>query len=151
MKKSFLLILIFISFSLAGQDLQQLEGVLDFSINLKELNNEKILKKLILENKYLVLEGAVSAINIIENSKSSFKVEVDFVNGEWNGFENVSMYKCKLMFFDKKFSRSFPKRPPRKPDPKYIPLNSHLLVLAKIIEIQGNVTYLECIKYRLIP
>ena len=111
------------------------DNFVNFDISMKELNSHVKSGNLdLLKNKYFILDGSFAAYNVIDNKESSYTVEIELINGEWKGVSNVIMYRAIVIFSGKQYQARFPERRRSTPDPSEIPINSGIIVVAKLKE-----------------
>jgi len=119
------------------------DNYVNFEVSIKELYSHAKSGNLdSIKNKYFILDSSFSAYNIIDNKESTYTVEIELINGEWKGVSNVVMYKAIVIFKGKNYQAQFPERRRSTPDPAEIPINSGLIVVAKLKEtrnFQGEV------------
>jgi len=111
------------------------DNFVNFEISIKELNSHAKSGNLdSIKSKYFILDGSFSAYNVIDNKESTYTVEIELINGEWKGVSNVVMYRAIVIFKGKNYQAHFPERRRSNPDPAEIPINSGLIVVAKLKE-----------------
>jgi hypothetical protein len=140
--KKIVIVLIFVCcYGVFGEPAAGFDNFVDFTITLKDLdsvaksgNFEKI------KNKYLILDGALTEYSVKENTETSYSVEIELIDGEWVGVTGVFMYRCLVVFRGNDYKAVFPERRRATPAPEEIPINSNLIIVAKIKELRtvGN-------------
>jgi len=113
--------------------LEDFDAVVDFSVTLKALagTDEAAARAYGLKDRYLLLDGTVTAIQFLEPDEERFRAQVELVAGEWIGLEEVRSYRCYLLFQGRRFFRLLPRRAPRSPDASLILPNDRILVVAR--------------------
>jgi len=113
--------------------LEDFDAVVDFSVTLKALagTDEAAARAYGLQDRYLLLDGTVTAIQFLEPDEERFRAQVELVAGEWIGLEEVRSYRCYLLFQGRRFFRLLPRRAPRSPDASLILPNDRILVVAR--------------------
>lgn len=114
------------------------DAVTDFSVTIKTLSqlDEATASAYGLMDRFLVLDGTVTNIIILDSAEESFLVQVELVSGEWIGLEEVRSYSCWVLFSGARFASMFPARVPRTPPPGVITANDHLLIVAMAIQTE---------------
>ncbi len=114
------------------------DNYVDFDISIKELNSHVKRGDLnSIKNRYLVLDGSFAAYNVIDAKESAYTVEIELINGEWKGVSDVFIYRAIIVFSGKEYQAKFPARRKSTPDPAEIPINSGLIVVAKLKEARN--------------
>ncbi|RKX88285.1 MAG: hypothetical protein DRP58_00760 [Spirochaetes bacterium] len=134
-KYTFIFFFLIIIFSLSAQVATDFEAQLDFDLSLKDIvimvdsgkSNE------IDMNQYIILDGIVSAREVLAADEESFLGMFEISYGEWEGLESVVMYKCFIQVQGLEFASMIPVRRSRKPNPAEISLNTHILVLGRYL------------------
>ena len=109
------------------------DNQVNFEISIKELNSYAKNGNLdSIKNKYFILDGSFSAFSVVDNKESSYTIEIELINGEWKDVSSVVMYRAIVIFSGKKYQAMFPERRRSTPDPAEIPINSGLIVVAKL-------------------
>lgn len=127
--------LVIISFqALWGQDMEELNSVFDFDMTLRNFSeadsNDRV--ELAEKERFYLLEGAIASISVANPDPADYMVEVELINGQWDGLEDVEMYKGFVVFLGPQYTKIFPRRVPRNPGPEIIQANSHILVLSTL-------------------
>ncbi len=142
MKKILLLFFVLFVFSigyLAGEPAPGFDNYVDFGISMKELDalvKNGNLKAAV--GKYLILNGSISGYTVTDKDESSYSVEVELVNGEWSGVSDVFIYRSIIVFKGKEYLSRFPAKRKSTPDPGEIPINSGLIVVAKVKDTRNE-------------
>jgi len=114
----------------------EFDAVADFSVTVKTLSqlDEAMAVAYGLMDRFLLLDGTVAAILILDPSEEDFLVQVELVSGEWIGLEEVRSYSCWVLFSGSRFAGMFPARVPRNPPPGVIKTNDRILVVAMALQ-----------------
>jgi len=126
-------------------DAGDFDAVADFSVTIKTLSrlDEASASAYGLMNRFLLLDGTVTNILVLDANKESYLVQVELVSGEWIGLDEVRSYSCWVLFSGPRFADVFPARVPRNPPPGVISSNDAILIVAKplqTVEIAGGET-----------
>ena len=114
------------------------DNSVNFEISMKELNSHvKNGNLAAIKSKYVILDGSFASYNVVDNKESSYTVEIELINGEWNGVSNVFMYRAIIIFSGKEYQARFPARRSSIPGASEIPINSGLIVVAKLKETRN--------------
>lgn len=159
MKKAFffhiLIILAVLSISLSAQEGfdSAFSEIVDFSVTMEDIQeyySRDNGRDGILTDKIIILDGAVSSIQVLDENPETFLAELIIVNGKWHGTEEVEMYSCVLRLAGEEYAERIPARRRRReeqPD-NLIETNSRILVAgiivgSKEILLGGNTAILE--------
>ena len=117
-------------------DTGDFDAVTDFSVTVKTLSqlDEATARAYGLMDRFLLLDGTVTNILILDPSEENFLVQVELVSGEWIGLEEVRSYSCWVLFSGPRFASIFPARIPRNPPPGVITANDHILIVAMALQ-----------------
>ena len=137
MKKIFILIILFsLGFgpSLVASPVADFLGIVDFTLSLKSLNQfmERGEYEYLDKNLYIILDGTVSSRELLSAEKEPFLGEIEIVQGEWVGLEEVKIYKGIIEFSGEEYSGLIPARRARRRSENEIKLNSHIIVIGKL-------------------
>ena len=134
-KYTFILFLFFILFSLSAQINDNPDSQINFDLTLKNIVTmvESGNSNNIDMDKYIILDGIVSDRMVLTSDKENFVGMLEISYGEWEGLENVSIYKSLIQIQGLEFASMIPVRRSRKPNPEEITLNTHLLILGKYL------------------
>ncbi|MCF7939953.1 MAG: hypothetical protein K9L68_15270 [Spirochaetales bacterium] len=144
LKKVFVICVVLFAFSgaagtgfLGAQELpslEELERDFLFSRQLRDYAQAQGEERaqLLEENRYVLLEGSLASISVLDPDPASFYVQTELINGQWDGLEDVEMFKGFVFFLGEPFVPRFPRRMPRDPGPEVIKPNSHVLILASL-------------------
>ncbi len=111
------------------------DRVVDFSVTLKELAAVADGAASLPTGRFVVLDGTVSDVNVIDKDEASFRVRIELITGEWIGTEDVRSYTCYVDFSGPDFARIFPARPPRTPQAGTVVINSRVIVVGRPVEV----------------
>jgi hypothetical protein len=117
-------------------DAGDFDDVADFSVTVKTLSqlDEATARAYGLMDRFLLLNGTVTNILILDASEEDFLVQMELVSGEWIGLEEVRSYSCWVLFSGPRFAPMFPARIPRTPPPGVIAANDHVLIVAMALQ-----------------
>ena len=117
-------------------DAGDFDAVADFSVTIKTLSrlDEATATAYGLMNRFLLLDGTVTNILVLDKNKESYLVQVELVSGEWIGLDEVRSYSCWVLFSGPSFAGVFPARTPRNPPPGVITSNDSILIVAKLLQ-----------------
>ena len=140
MVKKLILFLLFLVLAVSGVSadvVDDFDGIIDFSMTLKDLDKRVSRGESpeSLGDRLFLLDGAVSAIEIISGEEEPFLAVIDLVSGQWIGMEDVERYTCKVIVRGPQFEKRIPRRRRRNPAPDEILVNSTVLVLTQLIDI----------------
>jgi hypothetical protein len=126
-------------------DAGDFDAVAEFSVTIKTLSqlDEATAAAYGLMNRFLLLDGTVTNILILDANEESYLVQVELVSGEWIGLDDVRSYSCWVLFSGPRFASVFPARGPRNPPPGIIAANQTVLIVAiplQIVEIAEGET-----------
>ena len=111
------------------------DNFVNFEISIKELNSYVKNGNLgAIKDKYFILDGSFTAYNVVNSKEPSYTVEIEIINGEWKDVSSVLMYRALVIFSGKEYQVMFPERKRSTPDPSEVPINSGLIVVAKLKE-----------------
>lgn len=134
-KYTFILLFLFILLSVSAQVMTNSETQINFDLSLKDIvllvesgkGNE------IDMNQYIILEGIVSSREVLFADEENFVGMLELSYGEWEGLEDVNMYKCFVQLTGLEFAAMIPARRSRNPNPAEISLNTRILVLGQYL------------------
>jgi hypothetical protein len=144
MKKTFFFhILVFFTVwtvSLAAQESLEpaFSEIVDFSITMEDIREHYSrgeMREDSLTDKVVIIDGAVSSIQVLDENPETFLAELVIVNGEWHGPEEVEMYSCVVRIAGEEYAERIPARRRRRGEEpeNLIKTNSRILVAGKII------------------
>ena len=149
------LILTVFSLSLSAQEGRDpaFSAIVDFSVtmaDIREYYSRDDGGDGVLTDKIIILDGAVSSIQVLDENPETFLAELVIVNGEWHGTEEVEMYSCVLRLSGEEYAERIPVRRRRREEQpeNLIETNSRILVVGKIIGskeilLNGNTAVLD--------
>lgn len=113
------------------------DAAVDFSMNIRDIDTlvSQNQARKIDPNKYLVLNGSVASIDIVQPDEKNFVALVELVQGGWTGTEKVSLYQVFIVFSGPEFYKRIPSQPPQNPGPDIIQKNSQLLVIGRFADV----------------
>jgi hypothetical protein len=116
---------------------EDFDSVVDFNITLEEIDRYYEVNGVVppFTDKLLVVEGAISTLEVLSEEPESFLALVEIVSGEWLGMEDVKMYSCLVLLQGPEFAERIPKRRSRREVPNQINPNSHVLIVGRIIDV----------------
>ncbi len=124
-------------FCLSADGEGDFDAIIDFDITLQDLdrlvNSEGY--RNIQGDKLLILNGAISAIEVVSGEEEPFQAEIDLVSGKWIGMEDVEMYTCLVRVSGPEFEERIPVRRRREPRPDEITVNSLALVVGRLADV----------------
>ena len=158
MKNKLVYIILFVCVSLFAQEIP-LDGPENFSFSttIKSLNfsTAKELDSFKNSETWLLLDGSLSSLTLLSAKEEEYLLEALLVQGEWKEMDEVLKYECKLIFRGDYWKNIVPDRTPRKVSDGMILLNSHVLVLGKILGYESaeniNIPYIQVNQIRIIP
>lgn len=140
-----LILLIFsaLAFPLFSDVKDDFDKNVDFSVTLELINRAVTAQRTdaLPRDKAIIIDGAISAIEIIDTEPESFLAEIELVDGKWLGMEDVRMYSCIVQVSGPDFAARIPARRSRREIRNEISANSHVIVVGKIVEyrnVSGN-------------
>ncbi len=128
-----------------------------FMTTIKSLNQASAeeLESYISKGVWVALDGSLSAITKLSAKDEEYLIEVSLVQGEWQDLDKVEKYSCKAIFQGDYWLNIIPERVPRQVNKEMILLNSHVLVLGKLVSYERNdgyfIPYLLVSQIRKIP
>ena len=141
MKKKILVILIvfLIIIQINSEDFDDLNKIIDIKVTLKDLaTNQTLTNELIQSGKYVFVSGTIVSRVVINQEIEDYLAEIEIVDGEWQGFDDVFSYKSIIQLSGSDFHGRIPVRRSRREIPGEIKLNSNVIILAKIIGYKKN-------------
>jgi hypothetical protein len=134
MKKALgaVLVLMFWASAAFSIDAGDFDAVADFSVTIKTLSqlDEAAATAYGLMDRFLLLDGTVTNILVLDRNEENYLVQVELVSGEWIGLDEVRSYSCWVLFSGPRFASVFPARVPRNPPPGVIGANDTILIVA---------------------
>jgi len=134
-KYTFILFLLAVLFSLSAQVNTDLVSQMDFNLSLKDivLLVESGNGNSIDMDKFIILDGVVSGREVLYADEENFMGMFEISYGEWEGLEDVAIYKCFIQVQGLEFASLIPVRRSRTPNPAEISLNTSILVLGRYL------------------
>lgn len=80
-----------------------------------------------------VLEGVVSAREVLQPAEMGYIGLLELTLGEWQGLESVIAYRCYVQFEGEQFAALIPQGRQRNPDPREVPLNARVLTFGRYL------------------
>lgn len=113
-------------------DAGDFDAVADFSVTIKTLSqlDEAAATAYGLMDRFLLLDGTVTNILVLDANEENYLVQLELVSGEWIGLDEVRSYSCWVLFSGPRFAGVFPARVPRNPPPGVIAANDQILIVA---------------------
>lgn len=151
-----------VTLSLAAAGLSALsrsdfDRTVDFAVEIKELDAYLTGQRTLPERnqRFLLLEGTVSDVVVLDKEEATFKVRVELISGEWVGTEDVKSYTCWIVFSGPEYAKLFPARAPKTPGPGVVTVNTRILAVALARDVGQNAfgekrVILEGIHYRIV-
>ena len=118
-----------------AQERNGFDQVVDFSVTLKTLalNADNPQADFARQEKYLILNGTVTGVQLLNPEQATFQARVELVTGEWEGLEEVRSYRCFVLFEGPEFFRLLPKR--KNPaSAQQVGINDRVIVVARALE-----------------
>lgn len=111
----------------------------DFSVTLELIHRALTAERTdaVTTEKAVVLDGAISAIQIIDAEAENFAAELNIVDGKWLGLEDVKMYSCVVEVKGPEFAARIPARRSRREVRNEIAANSHVIVVGRIVDFRN--------------
>jgi hypothetical protein len=127
-----LLVLILWAPAVFSIDAGDFDAVADFSVTIKTLSqlDEAAATAYGLMDRFLLLDGTVTNILVLDANEENYLVQLELVSGEWIGLDEVRSYSCWVLFSGPRFAGVFPARVPRNPPPGVIAANDQILIVA---------------------
>ena len=135
-KRIFILFIIFCSYNaLFADPAPGFDNYVDFEISMKELDSHVKSGNLdSIKNKYLILNGSFVGFSVVDNNASTFTVEIELINGEWQGITDVFMYRAIIIFSGREYQAMFPEGRRSSSASSEVQTNSGLIVVARLKE-----------------
>lgn len=114
------------------------DNLVDFSVTLEKIDEAVAAgREAALDTgKIVIVDGAISAIQIINPEPESFVAEFELVDGKWQGLEDVQMFSSIIRVSGEDFAARIPARRSRRAIPNEIKANSHVLVVGTLSELR---------------
>ena len=123
--------------TLCAADESSFDSAVDFSMNIREIDTlvkQNQLQK-IDPKKYLLLNGAVASINILQPDESNFLALVELVSGDWTGTEKVSLYRVLVVFSGPEYYKRISQQMSQNIASDAIRANDQLLVVGQFADV----------------
>lgn len=116
----------------SGVDLADLGAVVDFDESLKSLSlSAREGRDPTPDGRLLMLDGVLSAIEVLNPEEASFSARLMLVTGEWQGLETVVMYSAYVDISGPEFFSRIPTRRNRNTSADAIATNEAVLVIGR--------------------
>ncbi|MBN1687009.1 MAG: hypothetical protein JW852_10160 [Spirochaetales bacterium] len=117
-----------------GQSVEDLNAIIDFATTLRELDQiAQSGNQDALPSKFVIIDGVVSAREVLNPDTADYVGQLNLVSGEWIGVERVVRYECILLLVGPEFASAIPARRSRSANPNEIELNTRVLAVAEAI------------------
>jgi len=146
--------------SLAALDGDSFNAAVDFPVTLEDLCNfvesqpAEVIQSVAGQDRIFLIMGVVDARTIVPTENDEFLGEIEIVTGQWQGLEEVKMFRAVTRFQGQQFAGMIPARRSRNANPNEIPLNVTVLEAVKLVgtrEYSGTVIpVLEGLNIRII-
>ena len=142
----------------SAQNAKGFNNVVDFGLNVAQIDtlvaNQQ--EKELNTDKFLILNGAVSSIEIIRPGEKDFLAVGDLVAGQWIGLKKVNLYRVYVIFSGPEFFRRIPAREPNPVPPGTIGTNDQIIVVGKIAGVDDGLdgrraAYVNALYVRTLP
>ncbi|MFP4363608.1 MAG: hypothetical protein ACLFR1_07035 [Spirochaetia bacterium] len=139
MKKSLILVVLLLCsalFHIYAADIDELQEIMDFTLTLGDLDEivqNQEYNQLSMDKFYLI-QGSIGSIIVAERDPENFLAEIEIVNGEWVGLDEIRMYRCFVQLAGPDFAERFPIRRSQENE-NSIQLNQEVFVLVKVIGV----------------
>lgn len=136
----FLFLMITVTLSAIAQDKEDFERIVDFSINLESLDRfyQRNPADSVPTKKILVLDGAISSIEVLNEEPESFLAELTIVGGKWSGTTDVKMFSCIVRIEGPDFAERVPARRSRREPRNVIKPNLHVIIVGQIADVLSD-------------
>ena len=115
-----------------GVDLSDFGAVVDFDESLKSLSlSVREGRDPAPDGRLLMLDGVVSAIEVLDPEEESFSARIELVTGEWEGLERVVLYSAYVDIGGPEFFSRIPTRRNRSSSADAITANGGMLVIGR--------------------
>lgn len=120
------------------QEKDDFERIVDFSLNLERLDRfyQRNPADAVPTEKILVLDGAISSIEVINEEPESFLAELSIVGGKWRDTTEVRMFSCIVRIEGPGFAERIPARRSRREPRNAIKPNLHAILVGKIVDVR---------------
>ena len=117
-----------------GQDFSEVEKLFDLGCTLKALSEKSAEDLTASKGSWVILTGTVASLAVINPDENNFTGQIELIDGEWSGTEQVFMYQAYVLVSGAEWVNRIPARRSRRSSPDEIPLNSNLLVVGRIAD-----------------
>jgi len=133
-KMPFIYMFLVFCISLSAQE-ERIADDLAFTVTVKDLSISSAdeLNLLVESETLLLLDGSLSSLTLLSGKEEEYLLEALLVQGEWKNLDEVIKYECRLIFQGNSWKEIVPDRTPRKVSEGMILLNSHVLVLGRLV------------------
>jgi len=123
-----------------AQEKKDFERIVDFSINLERLDRfyQRNPADAVPTEKILVLDGAISSIEVLNEEPESFLAELTIVGGKWRDTTEVRMFSCIVQIEGPAFAERIPARRSRREPRNVIKPNLHVILVGKIVDVRTD-------------
>ena len=124
-----------------GVDKETFDQVVDFDASLQALavQAQRAPDALMQNDAVLVLNGVVSAVNVVDPNPETFRAEIDVVSGQWRGLEQIVMYKAAVIVQGPEFAQRIPTRRSRNEPPGgTIERNKEVIIVGTIAGVADD-------------
>lgn len=129
-------------FSLSALDGDEFNGHVDFMVTLEDLCNfvesqpEDVIRTVIVQDRIFLIVGTVTTRQVISADEADYVGELEIITGQWQGLEDVKIFRGVTRFSGPQFAGMIPARRSRTADPREIPVNVSVLQAVKLIGIR---------------
>ena len=113
-------------------------GVVNFSMTLRDLSllvtrgNQDQADT----DRFIIVDGSVTSREVLSGEGETFVGEIEVIQGEWIGLEDVRMYRCIVRFTGDEFASLIPARRSRRRSETELTLHSRVLVVGRLAEFR---------------
>ncbi len=140
-----------------GIEREDFDAVVDFEHSLKSVSRAvREGTGEIPRDRLVVLDGVVSAVEILDAEEESFRARIELLRGEWRELEEIITYNAYVDLGGSRFRDRFPERAGRGATSAQIGTHSEVLVVARFTgteeDDRGNpVPVFEGLYLRILP
>jgi hypothetical protein len=129
-----LLVLSLVSVPAVATPPEEFNAAVDFSTSIETLyrSMQEDPQATIDSTKSVILDGVVASVTVVDPSEQSFQAFVELVSGEWEGLEDVELYRTYVRVGPDFYNR-ISTRQNRRPSGEVIEQNSRVLVAGNIV------------------
>lgn len=107
------------------------------------------------KDRYMILDGIVSSRQLVSPAENDYVGILELSSGEWEGGEDLYMYRCYVQLIGPDFFGTVPEPRSRTASPDEIPLHAHILLVGTYLgygeDQQGNrFPVLEAVDFRIL-